>query len=117
MKNKKSEKLITRPTYPIGTVLASHDEYMPSYLTDSLRAAMTDFDAWLPGFSHPDATLTGAETRSTSPVRFTRGEDMTALGVCGVYPIGEGAGYAGGIVSSAADGVLCAETLLKRYES
>ncbi len=115
MEGKASKALITKPTYPIGTVCASHDDYMPKFITDSLRAAMTDFDAWLGGYYYPDATLTGAETRSTSPIRFTRGEGLEALGHTGIYPIGEGAGYSGGIVSSAADGVLCAETVLKKY--
>ncbi len=115
MEGKRSHSLITRPTYPIGTSPASHDDYMPSVITDSLRAGLLDFEAWLPGYAHPDATLTGAETRSTSPIRFTRSESMEALGYSGIYPVGEGAGYSGGIVSSAADGVLCAEMILKKY--
>ena len=84
-------------------------------ITDSLRSAMSDFDSWMPGFYYADATLTGAETRSTSPVRFTRGENMSAVGYPGIYPIGEGAGYSGGIVSSGADGVACAEAILRKY--
>lgn len=116
MSCKASTTLSTKPTYPIGTLPTSHDGYMPQFITDSLRAAMSDFDAWLGGYYYPDATLTGPETRSTSPIRFTRGESLEALGLSGIYPIGEGAGYSGGIVSSAADGVLCAEALLKKYE-
>ena len=101
-----------KPTYPIGTVTAPVDGYLPGELADSLRSGIADFGEWLSGYYYPDATLTGAETRSTSPVRLTRGEKMTALGILGLYPIGEGAGYAGGIISSATDGVLCAENIL-----
>jgi uncharacterized FAD-dependent dehydrogenase len=77
---------------------------------------MADFDAWLPGFSYPAATLTGAETRSTSPIKIPRDESFSALGFRGLLPIGEGAGYAGGIVSSARDGVRAAIVLLNSYK-
>jgi len=70
----------------------------------------------MPGFYHPDATLTGAETRSTSPVRILRGEDLEAVGFEGIYPIGEGGGYSGGIISSAADGVRAAIALLEKNQ-
>jgi uncharacterized FAD-dependent dehydrogenase len=74
---------------------------------------MPDFDEWMPGYRYGDAALTGPETRTTSPVRVLRAEDFHAFGIEGLYPIGEGAGYAGGIISSARDGVMCAESLLK----
>ena len=66
----------------------------------------------LHGFDHPDAVLTGPETRSSSPVRIPRGETLQSVDVSGLYPCGEGAGYAGGITSAAVDGVRCAEALL-----
>ena len=72
---------------------------------------------WMPGFIYPDAVLTGAETRSSSPVRITRGEDFEAIGIKGLYPCGEGAGYAGGIISAAVDGVVCAEHILKAKDN
>ena len=72
---------------------------------------LSDFDAWMPGFSAPEAILTGAETRSTSPVRVLRNKDYSAVGIKGIYPVGEGAGYAGGIVSSAIDGLRAAESI------
>ena len=100
------------PSYPIGTLPVCPEEYLPSFVTDSLRAGIYDFDKWMPGFMRPDATLTGAETRSTSPVRIPRDEAFRALGIEGLYPIGEGAGYSGGIVSSAADGVRAAMAIL-----
>ena len=88
-------------------------EYLPDFIADSLKAGFTEFDKWMPGYAFGDAVLTGAETRSTSPVRVLRGDDLAAIGTAGLYPIGEGAGYAGGIVSSARDGVACAISLIK----
>ena len=100
------------PSYPIGTVKERLDECLPEYITDSLRAGLADFGAWLPGYDRADAILTAPETRSTSPVRVLRAESFEAFGIEGLYPIGEGAGYSGGIVSSARDGVMCAEAIL-----
>ena len=100
------------PSYPRGTVLSRPEEYLPEYITDSIKAAIGDFDDWMGGFYHPDAIFTGPETRSTSPIRVLRGDDFEALGMKGLYPAGEGAGYAGGIVSSAVDGIKCAEALI-----
>ena len=101
-----------RPTYLPGTEFAEVDTYLPEYITDSLRQGIAEMGLWMPGFSHPDALLTGAETRSSSPVRITRGESFEAIGINGLYPCGEGAGYSGGIISAAVDGVLCAEKIL-----
>ena len=89
----------------------------PAMRMDDFRAGLDDFDAWMGGFYLPDATLTGVETRSTSPVRVLRTEDYSALGIIGLYPIGEGAGYAGGIVSSAYDGMRAAEHVIKKYST
>lgn len=105
-----------RPSYPIGTVTARPESYLPQYVTDSLRSAMADFDSWLPGYFYPDAALTGPETRTTSPIRVLRdGDSYLVCGFDGLYAIGEGAGYAGGIISSARDGVVVAEALLQKY--
>ena len=100
------------PTYPIGVEPFVLEEYLPTFVTESLRASVSDFDAWMPGFFYPDAVLTGPETRSTSPVRVLRDEKYECPTVKGLYPAGEGAGYSGGIVSSAVDGIKCAEALL-----
>ena len=100
------------PSYPRKTFSASPERYMPDYIADSLRAGFLDFDRWMPGYALGDAVLTGAETRSTSPVRVLRGEDFETFAVKGLYPVGEGAGYAGGIISSARDGAACAMSLL-----
>ena len=100
------------PTYLPGTEFAEVDSYLPDYIADSLREAIIEMGEWMPGFAYKDALLTGAETRSSSPVRIVRGESFEAIGIKGLYPCGEGAGYAGGIISAAVDGVLCAEKIL-----
>ncbi len=101
------------PTYLPGTEFAEIDSYLPNYISNSLRQAIVEMGEWMPGFAYPDALLTGAETRSSSPVRIKRGESFEAMDIKGLYPCGEGAGYAGGIISAAVDGVLCAEQILE----
>lgn len=103
-----------RATYARGVAPASPDKYLPSDIADSLRAGILDFDNWLSGYADGEALLVGPETRSTSPVRILRGEDYHCIGISGLYPIGEGAGYAGGIISSAYDGVRCAEAIIEK---
>ena len=100
-----------RPSYKRGVEIVSPELYLPGYITDSMREAMYDFDAWMPGILYPDSPLIGPETRTTSPVRIERDETYQA-NLKGLYPAGEGAGYAGGIVSSARDGVMIAMSIL-----
>ena len=102
------------PTYPRGVVPMSPKEYLPDYVDASLRAAIPDFDAWMPGFYYPDAAMTGPETRTTSPIRIIRDNNCQMAGIMGLYPAGEGAGYAGGIVSSARDGLIVAEAIINK---
>ena len=104
-----------KPSYPVGTVSADPRSYMPDFIPLSIAEAMPDFDAWLPGYMYGDAVLTGPETRTTSPVRIERDETGCAYGFLGIYPTGEGAGYAGGIVSSAVDGIRMAEKAIKKH--
>ncbi len=99
------------PTYQRGVGMGSVDECLPAFAAEALRRAIRDFEDYSPGFYMPDAILTGVESRSTSPVRILRDERGEAIG--GLYPAGEGAGYAGGIISSAADGIHAAEKLMK----
>lgn len=101
------------PTYPRGVSWGSIDGLLPSYITDTLRSALPLMGKKLHCFTNPEAVLTGVESRSSSPVRLCRGEDFQSLGIRGLYPIGEGAGYAGGIMSAAVDGVNCAVAILK----
>ena len=100
------------PTYPRGVSWGTIDACLPDYITETLRGAIPLMARKLKGFDAADAVLTGVETRSSSPVRVTRGEDGQALGIRGLFPCGEGAGYAGGIMSAAADGIRCATWLL-----
>ena len=97
------------PSYPVGTTFARLSEVLPTPITSALRSALLDMDRKLRGFAHPDALLTGVETRTSSPVRIERAENMQSVNVQGLYPCGEGAGYAGGITSSAVDGIRVAD--------
>lgn len=101
------------PSYLPGTAFSEVEAYLPEDIADSLRQGILEMDEWMPGFADPDAILTGAETRSSSPLRMTRGDTLEAVGIKGLYPCGEGAGYSGGIISAAVDGMLCAEQILK----
>ncbi len=116
-KNTVSSLGAVKPSYPIGTIPLSIHEYMPEYIGASLKDAFLDFDEWMPGFYMPDAVMTGPETRTTSPIRILRNEETKeALAHPHIYPSGEGAGYAGGIVTSAYDGVLSALALLDKVK-
>jgi uncharacterized FAD-dependent dehydrogenase len=84
---------------------------LPDYCLDAIREALPAFERQIKGFSMPDAVLTGVETRTSSPLRITRGRDLQSLNVKGLYPAGEGAGYAGGIMSAGVDGIEVAEAL------
>jgi len=100
------------PTYRPGVHWCDLHQVLPEKLTSSLREALPQLDGSLRGFAGEDAVLTAPETRSSSPVRIVRGEDKQSVGVRGLYPCGEGAGYAGGIMSAAIDGMLTAEAIL-----
>ena len=110
---KASERLsCVEPTYRPGVVLCDLHDVLPEKLTKTLEQAIPALDGMLKGFGDPGALLTAPETRSSSPVRILRGEDLQSP-VRGLYPCGEGAGYAGGIMSAAVDGMLCAEAVLR----
>ncbi len=100
------------PTYPRGVSWGRIDGCLPDYIVDTLRAGIPQMGRRLHGFVTPDAVLTGVETRSSSPVRVTRGDDGQSVSVRGLWPVGEGAGYAGGIMSAATDGILAAEKIV-----
>ncbi len=105
-----------RPSYLPGVSLTDLRECLPSFVSESLRAALPVFGRQLRGFDRPDAVLTGVESRSSSPVRVLR-DHKGESAVAGVYPCGEGAGYAGGILSAAVDGIRCAEWVLKEFSA
>ncbi|MBN2320781.1 MAG: FAD-dependent monooxygenase [Acidobacteria bacterium] len=104
-----------KPSYKPGVTLCDLAVCLPPYVTEALREAIPIFGRKIKGFSRPDAVLTGVETRSSSPVRITRGQNMESLSVAGLIPAGEGAGYAGGIISSAVDGIKAAEAVTRKY--
>ncbi len=104
-----------QPTYAAGTSFADLRAVLPTPVAQTLKSAITDMDRRLKGFATPDALLTAAETRTSSPVRMERGEDMQSVSVRGVFPCGEGAGYAGGITSSAVDGIRVADGVFSSF--
>ena len=117
LNNTKSTKLgAVKPSCPTGTVPSDIREILPEKVTDNIADALLKMDNMLKGFAMPDAVLTAPESRSSSPVRIIRDDFYqcsrgdTPLG--GLYPCGEGAGYAGGIVSAAVDGIRCFEAIL-----
>lgn len=103
-----------QPTYRPGAVLKDLNKVLPEKLTATLKQAIPALDGQLKGFNTPDAVLTAPETRSSSPVRILR-DDSLQSSIKGLYPCGEGAGYAGGIMSAAVDGMLCAEAIVNKY--
>ena len=104
-----------KPTYAPATAFVPMQALFPRALTDALKAALPDLDARLSGFAAYESVLTGVESRTSSPVRIVRVADMQAAGIAGVYPCGEGCGYAGGITSAAADGLRVAEAIVQKY--
>ncbi len=99
------------PSYKPGVKLGDLNPSLPSYAIEAIREALPVFDKQIQGFAMQDAVLTGVETRTSSPVRIRRGADFQSINTRGLYPAGEGAGYAGGIMSAAIDGIRVAEAL------
>jgi uncharacterized FAD-dependent dehydrogenase len=99
------------PSYRPGVRMTDLAQCLPDYAVDAIREALPAFGRQLPGYDHPDVVLTGVESRTSSPVRITRGRNLQSLNTAGLYPAGEGAGYAGGILSAAVDGIKVAEAL------
>ncbi len=100
-----------KPTYRPGVKLGDLSESLPGYAIAAIREALPEFEKKLKGFAMHDAVLTGVETRTSSPIRIKRGKDLQSLNTQGLFPAGEGAGYAGGILSAAVDGIRVAEAL------
>ncbi|NOW46777.1 hypothetical protein FHW96_002941 [Novosphingobium sp. SG751A] len=100
-----------KPSYQPGVKLTDLSACLPDYVLDAIREALPVFGRQIPMYDHPDVIMTGVETRTSSPLRITRGKDFQSLNTRGLYPAGEGAGYAGGILSAAVDGIKVAEAL------
>ncbi|NLD48101.1 MAG: hypothetical protein GX660_13065, partial [Clostridiaceae bacterium] len=104
-----------RPSYTGQIRKADLNLCLPEFVTGPMKESISYFDSRVKGFGMKDAVLTGVETRTSSPVRIPRDDKLEALSVKGLYPAGEGAGYAGGIVSAAVDGIRIAEQIIKTY--
>ncbi len=112
--HKESQSLgSVEPSYKPGVTFSTPDSFLPDFVCDSIREAMPLFAKKIACFGNYDAVFTGAETRSSSPVRINRNESCESVSLKGLFPCGEGAGYAGGIVSAAVDGIRCAEFILE----
>lgn len=103
------------PTYPLGVSSCDLNLLFPEFISVPLKRGIMHFERQISGFSDNDSVLTAIETRSSSPVRIPRGEDLTAMGCENLYPCGEGAGYAGGIMSAAVDGIRVAVKIMEKY--
>ncbi|WP_404300445.1 NAD(P)/FAD-dependent oxidoreductase [Alicycliphilus denitrificans] len=100
-----------QPSYQPGVTLVSMDEALPAYATKAMREALPAFARKIRGYDMADAVLTGVETRTSAPLRLDRGDDFQSLNTSGLYPAGEGAGYAGGILSAGVDGIKVGEAV------
>ena len=100
-----------QPSYKPGVTLVNLSDALPKFAVDAIREAIPAFDKQIKGFAMHDAVLTGIETRTSSPICIKRGKDFQSLGSAGLYPAGEGAGYAGGILSAGIDGIKAAEAV------
>jgi uncharacterized FAD-dependent dehydrogenase len=102
-----------KPSYRPGIRLGDLSEALPEYAITAIREALPEFDKQIKGFGREDATLTGVETRTSSPIRIKRNEQYQSINTAGLFPAGEGAGYAGGILSAGIDGIKVAEAVAK----
>ncbi|MEG0822988.1 MAG: NAD(P)/FAD-dependent oxidoreductase [Erysipelotrichaceae bacterium] len=117
MNNIKGDKLgNVTPTYQCGVTLSNLNELFEQDMNDALKEGITSFNKKIKGFINDDAIITGVESRTSSPLRILRDRELLeSLNTKGLYPAGEGAGYAGGIVSAAIDGIKCAEQIIMKY--
>ena len=104
-----------QPTYDRGVAAADLGALLPQELAETLRAGLRAYERKIAGYTAPEAILTGLETRTSSPVRLKREENFECTQLAGLYPCGEGAGYAGGIMSAAVDGLRVARAIISRY--
>jgi uncharacterized FAD-dependent dehydrogenase len=101
------------PSYKPGVKLGDLAPSLPDFAIEAIREALPAFDKQIKGFALADAVLAGIETRTSSPLRITRDDSLQSLNVKGLFPAGEGAGYAGGILSAGVDGIRVAEAVAR----
>ncbi|HEY9059920.1 MAG TPA: hypothetical protein VIO64_05350 [Pseudobacteroides sp.] len=106
---------VVKPSYTGNTAFCDINRCLPGFVTSPMKESINALDKKVSGFGMADAILTGVETRTSSPVRIPRSDSLEAIGFKGLYPAGEGAGYAGGIVSAAVDGIRIAEEIIGKY--
>lgn len=111
-----SVDFLTAPTYQPGVKAADLHDCLPDFVTDTLKKALPYFNQKIDGFAACNVPMTGVETRSSAPCRMLRNKDFVSVNIDGVYPIGEGAGYAGGIMSAAVDGINAAVAIMEKYK-
>ncbi|WP_040197726.1 NAD(P)/FAD-dependent oxidoreductase [Candidatus Soleaferrea massiliensis] len=104
-----------QPSYSLGVEACDFGAFFPPFISQMLKKGLYRFDRRIKGYACDDAVLTGVETRTSSPIRILRGETLQSAGAEGLFPCGEGAGYAGGIVSAGVDGLRVAQALMRRY--
>ena len=116
MKNRPSTKLgKVTPSYTGGYEFKELKNCLPKYVVEALKEGIKNFDNKIKGYASEDAVLTGIETRTSAPVRIHRDKTLESINVCGLYPTGEGAGFAGGIISAAVDGIRVAEHIIEKF--
>ena len=117
MQDKVSTKLgSVTPSYTAGYVFKDLRECLPDYVIEALKEGIVDFDKKIKGYGNYDSVLTGIETRTSAPIRMTRDENLQSISIKGLFPAGEGAGFAGGIISAAVDGLKVAEKIIQEYK-
>ncbi|MFZ2540042.1 MAG: hypothetical protein WAX04_14275 [Oscillospiraceae bacterium] len=116
MLNENKLKINTvEPSYSLGVTSVDFNTIFSKNITDMLKIGLRNFDTKLKGFAKDDGILTGVETRTSSPIRIIRNDNFSSINIAGLYPCGEGAGYAGGIISAAVDGIKVAEKIISIY--
>ena len=105
-----------KPSYPLGTQFCNFNDVFPVKVNEMLLKGLANFDKKIKGFSSDNGVLTGIETRTSAPLRITRKENYNSVSIKGLYPAGEGAGYAGGITSAAVDGLRIAQYIIENYK-
>lgn len=117
LKDRKSKKLgKVIPSYKPGYEFSNLKECLPQNVCDALKHGIVNFDRKIKGYLMEDAVLTGVETRTSAPVKLTRNDNLESISALGLYPTGEGAGFAGGIISAAVDGIKVAENIMKKFK-
>jgi len=117
LKDKKSSKIgKVKPSYTPGIELRELKQCLPNYVVDTLKDGIIKFDGRIRGYAMKDAVLTGIETRTSAPVRISRNESLESISTKGLYPAGEGSGFAGGIISAAVDGIKVSEKIIGEYK-